>query len=69
MENYEASIRFVRLRGGVYVCCILIVDDEMMIRKVIREYCEYEGYRVMEAGDGREAVQICRDHEIKTAGE
>lgn len=43
------------------MCQILIVDDEINIRKVIREYCEFEGYQVTEAADGREAVQICRE--------
>lgn len=43
------------------MCKILIVDDEINIRTVIREYCEFEGYQVMEAGDGMEAVQLCRE--------
>lgn len=43
---------------------VLVVDDEVNIRKVIREYCEFEGYQVVEAGDGREAVQICREQDF-----
>lgn len=39
---------------------ILIVDDEEKIREVIREYAEFEGYRVDEATDGMEAVEKCR---------
>ncbi len=35
---------------------ILIVDDETNIRNVVREYAEFEGYEVDEAGDGMEAV-------------
>mgnify|MGYP000980186048 CR=1 FL=1 len=41
---------------------ILVVDDEEKIRLLIRKYAEFEGYAVVEAGDGMEAVQICRDH-------
>lgn len=41
---------------------ILVVDDEERIRLLIRKYAEFEGYAVVEAGDGMEAVQICRDH-------
>ncbi|MBQ8276236.1 MAG: response regulator transcription factor [Clostridia bacterium] len=39
---------------------ILIVDDEEMIRALVRKYAEFEGHRVTEAGDGMEAVRICR---------
>jgi len=35
---------------------ILIVDDEELIRQVIKEYLTLEGYEVDEAGDGEEAV-------------
>ena len=35
---------------------ILIVDDEANIRRVVREYAEFEGYETDEAGDGMEAV-------------
>ncbi|MCH3972343.1 MAG: response regulator transcription factor [Oscillospiraceae bacterium] len=41
---------------------ILVVDDEEKIRLLIRKYAEFEGYSVVEAGDGMEAVQICRSH-------
>ena len=41
---------------------ILVVDDEAKIRQLIRKYAEFEGYQVEEAGDGMEAVQICRMH-------
>ncbi len=40
---------------------ILIVDDEEMIREVLREYADYEGYKAYEAGNGRDAVQMCKD--------
>ena len=36
---------------------ILIVDDEINIRKVVREYAEFEGYEVTEAENGRIAVE------------
>lgn len=39
---------------------ILVVDDEARIRELIRKYAEFEGYEVMEACDGMEAVQLCR---------
>ena len=39
---------------------ILIVDDEARIRSIIKKYAEFEGYTVTEAGDGMEAVRLCR---------
>lgn len=35
---------------------ILIVDDEYLIRNVIKEYCQNEGYKVDEAKNGEEAI-------------
>ncbi|WP_294750627.1 response regulator transcription factor [uncultured Ruminococcus sp.] len=42
---------------------ILVVDDEMNIRKVVREYAEFEGYEVTEAENGMEAVNLCHDND------
>ena len=39
---------------------ILVVDDEVKIREVIREFAEFEGYEVFEASDGMEAVEMCK---------
>ena len=43
---------------------ILVVDDEARIRSMIRKYAEFEGYEVVEAGDGMEAVNLCRRQEF-----
>jgi DNA-binding response OmpR family regulator len=39
---------------------LLIVDDEQKIREVIREYAEFNGFEVVEAEDGMDAVEICK---------
>ncbi|MCK5306567.1 MAG: Flp pilus assembly complex ATPase component TadA [Candidatus Omnitrophica bacterium] len=36
---------------------ILIVDDEEDILKILRKYFEHENYEVIQAGDGREAIE------------
>ncbi len=41
---------------------VLIVDDEEMIRRLIAKYALYEGHTVTEAGDGMEAVRLCREN-------
>lgn len=42
---------------------ILIVDDEKKIRDVVREYAEFEGFEVLEAEDGMDAVKKVADNE------
>ena len=42
---------------------ILIVDDEEMIRAVLREYVEFEGNEAIEAEDGMQAVKLCREND------
>ena len=42
---------------------ILIVDDEEMIRGVLREYIEFEGNQADEAADGMKAVKMCREND------
>lgn len=39
---------------------LLVVDDEKMIRTLIRKYAEFDGYAVTEAENGMEAVMLCR---------
>ena len=39
---------------------LLVVDDEARIRELIRKYAVFEGYEVVEASNGMEAVELCR---------
>lgn len=39
---------------------LLVVDDEMKIREIIKKYAIFEGYDVIEASDGMEAVEKCK---------
>ena len=40
---------------------ILVVDDEADIRTLIKRYAERDGYEVMDAPDGLQAVRLCKD--------
>lgn len=40
------------------------MDDEVKIRQIIRKYAEFEGYDVLEAKDGMEAISICRQEDF-----
>lgn len=41
---------------------ILIVDDELKIRILLRDFLEMTGFEVMEACDGREALSIVKEN-------
>jgi two-component system chemotaxis response regulator CheY len=46
------------MRAEVKTC--LVVDDSRAIRKVARRILEDMGFQVGEAGDGPEALELCR---------
>lgn len=43
---------------------ILIVEDEHILREIMKDYFLNEGYNVLEAGDGREALLIFQEHDV-----
>jgi len=43
---------------------VLVVDDEVGIRDIIREYCLYEKFEVVEAENGVEAIDKLKDKNI-----
>ncbi len=44
------------------VSTILVVDDEPMVREVLSQYLEADGFSVVEAGDGDAAVASVNEH-------
>jgi DNA-binding response OmpR family regulator len=42
------------------MACVLVVDDEVDIREAVAELLADEGYEVLDAGDGAEALQKAR---------
>lgn len=43
---------------------ILVVDDEKMIRNVVKEYAEFEGDTVVEAENGMQAIELCKNKDF-----
>ncbi|MDZ5608718.1 response regulator transcription factor [Bacillus pseudomycoides] len=43
---------------------ILIVEDEDILREIVKDYLLNEGYEVLEATDGKEALSIFEEHEV-----
>jgi DNA-binding response OmpR family regulator len=46
---------------GVSEQTILVVDDEESIAEAVRARLESEGYNVVVAGDGPQAIEVCRE--------
>jgi len=42
------------------MACILVIDDEPIVRTVIRKYLEIEGHEVVEAPDGEVGLELFR---------
>ena len=42
---------------------LLVVDDEKEICNLIEKYASFEGYEVSCAGNGMDAVEMCRQNE------
>ncbi|BFH69874.1 DNA-binding response regulator [Paenibacillus dendritiformis] len=43
---------------------ILIVEDEQILREIMKDYLFNEGYEVLEAGDGKQALSLFHEHEV-----
>ena len=44
---------------------VLVVDDESRMRKLIRDFLVKNGYEILEAGDGEEALKVFEENENK----
>ncbi len=43
---------------------ILIVDDELRVRDLIKKYAKFEGFEVGEASNGLQALELCKNHDF-----
>lgn len=63
LHKYNKLIR-LRFLEELDMHTILIADDEDAIRVGLKEYMEFVGYHVVEARNGMEAVDICRNQDF-----
>lgn len=61
-QEERAEARHVSRGGGE---CILVVEDDQMVRNLVAEILESRGYKVLTAADPANADRICREHEGK----
>ncbi len=45
--------------------CILVVDDEQRMRKLIKDFLKAKGYSILEAEDGEEALEVFEENKNK----
>ena len=45
---------------------ILIVDDEARMRKIVSDFLQREGYGILEAADGMEALDLFTEQDRKS---
>lgn len=45
--------------------CILIVDDELRIRKLLKDFLNAKGYSILEAEDGEQALEVFEENKNK----
>ncbi|QHW33914.1 response regulator transcription factor [Paenibacillus rhizovicinus] len=43
---------------------ILVVEDQQVLREIMKEYLIDDGYQVLEAGDGSRALELFQEHEV-----
>jgi PAS domain S-box-containing protein len=58
-EPRERDATRTRLRGGAET--ILLTEDSEIVRRLLREILHQQGYRVLEASEGQEALRISRE--------
>jgi two-component system cell cycle sensor histidine kinase/response regulator CckA len=42
---------------------VLLVEDEEVVRAVVRQFLEHQGYEVFAAGDADQALRLCDEHD------
>jgi two-component system, cell cycle sensor histidine kinase and response regulator CckA len=58
----QAEVREPSRRGILKKRKVLIVDDENIVRELIKGVLAEEGIEVLKAGDGQEAIRIFKEH-------
>ncbi|MCD6296184.1 MAG: response regulator [Deltaproteobacteria bacterium] len=43
------------------IASVLIIEDDEAIRELLRQLLEHEGYKVMDAPDGKAGMRVCHE--------
>jgi CheY-like chemotaxis protein len=63
MEKCSSERRFTQCIQGSET--VMIVEDEDLVRRVVKRILEAYGYHVLEAGNGKKALSICKEYQEK----
>ena len=50
-------------RAATRDCTVLLVEDEDRVRRPLVRYLDRQGYRVLQASNGKEAMKLCHDED------
>jgi len=64
MKDTANTLRKGKVGAGMKEAKILVVDDELNMRLVLKAMLKKEGYQVVTAADGHEALEILRKEKI-----
>ena len=53
------------MRGNMLNNCILVVDDEQRMRKIIKDFLVAKGYSILEAEDGEKGLEVFEENKNK----
>ncbi len=62
-QETEVDARAARLESGAGAETILLAEDEEMVRNLARQSLEMQGYTVLDAANGGDALLLCQQHQ------
>jgi CheY-like chemotaxis protein len=63
-QCFQISLSFKDRNNGFRIKKILIIDDEERLRALISRILELEGYKVYQAGNGKQGLQLLEKEDI-----
>jgi hypothetical protein len=61
LEELREKVEAKDLPRGVET--VLIVEDDKEVRKIATRVLESQGYKILEASQGSEALSLCKEHQ------
>lgn len=66
-ESIQVPVALVEPKAGARTEIVLVVDDEEGIRLLVGKILRRQGYKVLEAGDAQQAIELFRTHQGKVS--
>jgi DNA-binding NtrC family response regulator len=60
----ESVVRLLKAREKNAVNKVLVVDDQDLLREMLKDFLTHEGYEIMEARNGKECIDCTKSHQF-----